>query len=112
MRYSLKSANDTATLATANFCAYPEKHTHTVTFSLSILGIQDRQEKDTSKILAAVGAIVMGKVRFDYAIISLGFGPYLFSPALLSITIKTSSQIAPANGIKTIKNIQPLFPTS
>lgn len=45
-----------------------------------------------------------------YTTTPFGFTPYSFSPSLLSITINTSSQIAPTIGIKPIKIIQPLFP--
>ena len=43
---------------------------------------------------------------------NLGFGPYLLSPTSLSFSNKTKIQIAPISGIKTIKYIQPLLPTS
>ena len=44
--------------------------------------------------------------------IPFGFGPYWFGPKLLSLQTNINNQIALTNGIKAIKIIQPLLPTS
>jgi len=43
---------------------------------------------------------------------SLGLGPHLFSPCSLSLNNRTSNQMAPINGMSTIRKNHPLFPTS
>jgi len=43
---------------------------------------------------------------------SLGLGPHLFSPGSPSLNNRMSSQMAPINGIRTIRKNHPLFPTS
>lgn len=45
----------------------------------------------------------------DYA---FGLAPYLLSPAWLSLVSNTSNHIKPINGIKIMRYIHPLFPTS
>ena len=55
---------------------------------------------------------VMGWFSIFQTVTSFGFGPYSFSSGLLSVTIKTNSQIPPISGISEINIIHPLFPIS
>ena len=65
--------------------------------------------KEVEKAIQKMNGVLDLIIVFVYC---FGLSPHLFDIVWLSVASNTNSQIPPIIGIKTIKNIHPLLPTS